>query len=213
MLFISIMKFPNKKYKNIESFFEDYFLNLNSSLSSINYSNLNKIIKLLNKIYTKEKNKLYVCGNGGSAALSDHFACDHQKILYESKKFKPFIISLVSNFSLGTAISNDVNYKSIFTEQLKQTAKKDDVLLVISASGNSKNVIDAIKWAKKNYLTTISFTGFDGGIVKKISKINLHIDSKNYGIIEANHQSLINIISQYLKMKAISNNQIKKIKF
>ncbi len=207
------MKFPNKKYKNIESFFEDYFLNLNSSLSSINYSNLNKIIKLLNKIYTKEKNKLYVCGNGGSAALSDHFACDHQKILYESKKFKPFIISLVSNFSLGTAISNDVNYKSIFTEQLKQTAKKDDVLLVISASGNSKNVIDAIKWAKKNYLTTISFTGFDGGIVKKISKINLHIDSKNYGIIEANHQSLINIISQYLKMKAISNNQIKKIKF
>ena len=207
------MKFPNKKYKNIESFFEDYFLNLNSSLSSINYSNLNKIIKLLNKIYTKEKNKLYVCGNGGSAALSDHFACDHQKILYESKKFKPFIISLVSNFSLGTAISNDVNYKSIFTEQLKQTAKKDDVLLVISASGNSKNVIDAIKWAKKNYLTTISFTGFDGGIVKKISKINLHIDSKNYGIIEANHQSLINIISQYLKMKAISNNQIKKIRF
>ena len=207
------MKFPNKKYKNIESFFEDYFLNLNSSLSSINYSNLNKIIKLLNKIYTKEKNKLYVCGNGGSAALSDHFACDHQKILYESKKFKPFIISLVSNFSLGTAISNDVNYKSIFTEQLKQTAKKDDVLLVISASGNSKNVIDAIKWAKKNYLTTISFTGFDGGIVKKISNINLHIDSKNYGIIEANHQSLINIISQYLKMKAISNNQIKKIKF
>lgn len=213
MLFISIMKFPNKKYKNIESFFEDYFLNLNSSLSSINYSNLNNIIKLLNKIYTKEKNKLYVCGNGGSAALSDHFACDHQKILYESKKFKPFIISLVSNFSLGTAISNDINYKSIFTEQLKQTAKKDDVLLVISASGNSKNVIDAIKWAKKNYLTTISFTGFDGGIVKKISKINLHIDSKNYGIIEANHQSLINIISQYLKMKAIGNNQIKKIKF
>lgn len=207
------MKFPNKKYKNIESFFEDYFLNLNSSLSSINYSNLNNIIKLLNKIYTKEKNKLYVCGNGGSAALSDHFACDHQKILYESKKFKPFIISLVSNFSLGTAISNDINYKSIFTEQLKQTAKKDDVLLVISASGNSKNVIDAIKWAKKNYLTTISFTGFDGGIVKKISKINLHIDSKNYGIIEANHQSLINIISQYLKMKVIGNNQIKKIKF
>ena len=101
----------------------------------------------------------------------------------------------------------------MITEQLKQTAKKDDVLLVISASGNSKNVIDAIKWAKKNYLTTISFTGFDGGIVKKISNINLHIDSKNYGIIEANHQSLINIISQYLKMKAISNNQIKKIKF
>ena len=207
------MKFPNKKYKNIETFFEDYFLNLNSSLSSINYSNLKKIIILLKKIYTEKKNKLYVCGNGGSAALSDHFACDHQKILYETKKFKPFIISLVSNFSLGTAISNDVDYESIFSEQLKQTAKKNDVLLAITASGNSKNIIEAIKWAKKNSLKTISFTGFDGGIVKKISEINLHIDSKNYGIVEANHQSLINIISQYLKMKVISNNQIKKIKF
>ena len=206
------MNFPNKKYIKIEAFFEDYFLNLNSSLSSINYKNLDKIINLLNKIYTEEKNKLFVCGNGGSAALSDHFACDHQKILFETKKFKPFIISLVSNFSLGTAISNDVNYKSIFTEQLKQIAKKNDVLLVISASGNSKNVIEAIKWAKKNYMITISFTGFDGGIVRKISDINLHINSKNYGIIEANHQSLINIISQYLKMRAISKNKINKIK-
>ena len=85
--------------------------------------------------------------------------------------------------------------------------------MVISASGNSKNVIEAIKWAKKNYMITISFTGFDGGIVRKISDINLHINSKNYGIIEANHQSLINIISQYLKMRAISKNKINKIKF
>ncbi|MDA9723978.1 SIS domain-containing protein [Candidatus Pelagibacter sp.] len=207
------MKFPNKKYINLESFYNDYFKNLNLSLSSINLSNLKKIIKILNEIYTNDKNKLIVCGNGGSAALSDHFACDHQKILYETKKFKPFVVSLVSNFSLGTAISNDVNYRSIFTEQLKQISKNKDVLLVISSSGNSENIVNALKWANKNKMITISFTGFDGGIAKKIAKINLHIESENYGIIEANHQSLINIISQYLKLRVLSNKQIKKIKF
>ena len=135
------------------------------------------------------------------------------KNLYESKKFKPFIVSLVSNGALGTAISNDVNYKSIFKEQLKQTTIQKDILITISASGKSDNIINAIKWANKNNLITISLTGFDGGLSKKLSKYNLHIDSKNYGIIEANHQSLINVISQYLKIDALSLKEIQKIKF
>lgn len=208
-----IMKFPNKKYKNVNKFFEDYFLNLNSSLSTINFSNLKQIILILKKVYSRKKNKVFVCGNGGSAALADHFACDHQKILYETNKFKPFIISLVSNAALGTAISNDINYKSIFKEQLKQIAASKDILITISASGKSDNIINAIKWANRNNLITISLTGFDGGLSKKLSKFNLHIDSKNYGIIEANHQSLMNIISQYLKLDALSLREIKKIKF
>ena len=207
------MKFPNKKYKNVQEFVEEYFLNLNSSLNTINFSDLKQIIIKLKKVYSTKKNKVFVCGNGGSAALADHFACDHQKILYETNKFKPFIISLVSNTALGTAISNDVNYKSIFKEQLKQTANSNDILITISASGKSDNIVNEIKWANKNKLITISLTGFDGGLSKKLSKFNLHIDSKNYGIIEANHQSLINIISQYLKVDALSLKEIKKIKF
>ena len=207
------MKFPIKKYKNIKFFFNDYFANVNRSLKTVSFIDLKKIIFILKDVYTNNLNKVYICGNGGSAALAEHFACDHQKILYESKKFKPFIISLVSNVSLGTAISNDINYKSIFTEQLKQTAKKNDVLITISSSGNSKNIIDAIKWANKNQLISISFTGFNGGIAKKISKYNLHIDSSNYGIVEANHQSLMNIISQYLKVDTLNLKEIKNIKF
>tara|TARA_A100001011_G_C13889497_1_gene666385 strand:+ start:53 stop:676 length:624 start_codon:yes stop_codon:yes gene_type:complete len=207
------MKFPNKKYKNVEKFFNDYFLNISSSLNTINFTELKQIILILKKIYRNNKNKVYVCGNGGSAALADHFACDHQKILYETKKFKPFIVSLVSNGALGTAISNDINYKSIFEEQLKQTANFNDVLITISASGNSDNIINAIRWANKNKLITISLTGFNGGLSRKLSKYNLHIDSKNYGVIEANHQSLINIISQYLKVDSLSLNEIQKVKF
>jgi len=207
------MKFPNKKYKKIENFFEDYFLNLNLSLKSINFHNLKKILLLLNKSYIKGKNKIFVCGNGGSAALANHFACDHQKILFETKNFKPFIISLVANNALGTAIANDISYSSIFSEQLNQMAKPNDILIVISSSGNSKNIIKAIKWANNNKMISISFTGFNGGVAKQISKYNLHISSNNYGIVEANHQSIINILSQYIKMNVLKENQIKKIKF
>ena len=206
-------KFPNQKYKNVKNFFIDYLSDLNSSFNSLDIDILKKIILLLKKSYSQKNKKIFICGNGGSAALSDHYACDHQKILFETKKLKPIIISLVANSALGTAISNDVNYKSIFSEQLKQMARDGDILIVISASGNSKNVIEAIKWANKNKITSISFTGFDGGIVKKISKYNLHIESNNYGVIEANHQSIINIISQYIKMDVLSLNQIRKIKF
>ena len=206
-------KFPNQKYKSVKNFFIDYLSDLNSSFNSLDIDILKKIILLLKKSYNQKNKKIFICGNGGSAALSDHYACDHQKILFETKKLKPIIISLVANSALGTAISNDVNYKSIFSEQLKQMARDGDILIVISASGNSQNVIEAIKWANKNKITSISFTGFDGGIVKKISKYNLHIESNNYGVIEANHQSIINIISQYIKMDVLSLNQIRKIKF
>ena len=207
------MKFPNKKYKNLNSYFNDYYIELNSSISSVNISILRKIILLLKKVYKTGNNKVFVCGNGGSAALAEHFACDHQKILFETKKFKPKVFSLVSNAAIGTAISNDVKYRSIFSEQLKYQSNKGDILIVISSSGKSKNIIEAIKWANKNNMTSISMTGFNGGIVKIISKYNLHISSKNYGIIEANHQSMMNIISQFLKVDALKENEIKKIKF
>ena len=87
------MKFPNKKYINVINFKNDYFKTLSSTFDSINGLNLKKIINLLEKNYKKRGIKILVCGNGGSAAISNHFACDHQKIIYETGKIKPFIIS------------------------------------------------------------------------------------------------------------------------
>lgn len=210
---MSNMKFPNKKYNNLKHYFDDYYNELNLSMSSVNINNLKKVINLLRKIYKSGKNKVFVCGNGGSAALAEHFACDHQKILFETKKFRPSVYSLVSNSAIGTAISNDVKYEAIFSEQLKYQSSKGDILIVISSSGKSKNIVEAVKWANKNKLISISMTGFDGGTVKRISRHNLHVSSKNYGIIEANHQSLMNIISQYLKMKELELRSIKKVNF
>lgn len=207
------MKFPNRKYHNIKDFSKDYYSSMIKSLQSINQENLSGIINLLNKIYKEKKNKILVCGNGGSAALADHFACDHQKILNETKVLKPFIISLASNSALMTAISNDNKFKDVFKDQVNQIAAKNDVLITISSSGNSENIVRALKLAKKKSMHTISLTGFNGGRSKKIADFNLHVQSENYGIIESLHHTIMNLISQYLKNKYFTLKEIKLKKF
>ena len=207
------MKFPSKKYHDLKSFFNDYNDSYSSAINSVNLSNLSKAINILKKAYKKGKNKVLICGNGGSAALANHFACDHQKILYESKYYNPFVLSLSSNSPLMTAISNDNKYENIFSNQINFQGKKNDILITISSSGNSENIVRAIKVAKKNKLKTISLTGFSGGRSKNISDINIHVKSYNYGIIETAHQSIMNLISQYLKNIALNKNKIKKTIF
>jgi D-sedoheptulose 7-phosphate isomerase len=203
------MKFPINKYNKLDYFSNDYFKTLSDLSKSIDLNNFNKIVKIIEKNYKSNRNKTFVCGNGGSAALANHYACDHQKILFETKKIKPKIISLCSNTPLITAIANDNTYAKIFKDQLKYSSNKDDILIVISSSGNSANVVEAINFANKKDLITISFTGFDGGLCKKISKYNINISCYNYGIVEATHHSIMNIISQFIKNKLLSKNIIK----
>lgn len=205
-------KFPNKKYKNFNNYFKDYFLDLDQALQKINIKQIDKITKFLEKNYKKKIN-IYVCGNGGSAAIANHFECDHKKILSETGKINPQIISLCANNSLITALANDISYDFIFKKQLEYLAKKKDILITISSSGNSENIIQAIKYAKKNGIKTISFTGFDGGRSKKISDYSLHVNSYNYGIVENLHHAFMNIISQFIRNNILTNSEIKKIKF
>jgi D-sedoheptulose 7-phosphate isomerase len=204
------MKFPTKKYYNLKEFTFDYYKSFQSSFELINTEDLKKIIHILEKSYKSSSSKILICGNGGSAAIANHFACDHQKILFSTKKLKPFFVSLNSNAPLMTAISNDNNYESIFSDQVMQIGNKKDILITISSSGNSKNVTKAIKIAKKLGLKTISFTGFSGGATKKLANYNIHIQSFNYGIVESLHHTLMNIISQFLKNKYFSEKKIKK---
>ena len=207
------MKFPNKKYHKVSDYRKDYYDFLKSAFDSIDDIKLNKAIKILDKAYKNPKIKIFVCGNGGSAALANHFACDHQKILNETNVLKPFLISLSSNTALMTAISNDNKYDCVFSDQIEQIGQKSDILITISSSGKSQNIINAIRVAKKKSITTISLTGFDGGISKKIADINLHVNSYNYGITESMHHTIMNLISQFLKNKYFSLKNIKKKNF
>ena len=106
-----------------------------------------------------------------------------------------------------------MSYSKIFSEQLRYNFLPGDILFVISASGNSPNIIEALKFANKNQISTISFTGFNGGKAKKISNINIHCKSFNYGIVEMMHHNYMNIIAQYLRQKVLSTPKVKKIFF
>ena len=193
------MSFPAKKPKNLNEFYKEYSQRLSEGLSSLDLNELQKAIDIIIKKIV-DGGILYVCGNGGSAAISNHFFCDYLKGSSTDTNITPKIISLSSNIEIITAISNDLSYEKIFSYQLEKIAKKDDVILSISASGDSENIVQAIKFGIENNLSTIAMTGFKRGRSGKLADINLHIEGDNYGIIEDCHQTLMHIISQYIRV-------------
>ena len=202
-------KFPKKTIKTSKSYAEDYLNTLAKVSKKINFNMINRLSDLLLDYYLSENN-VFVCGNGGSAAISNHFICDHLKSTSTNTNLLPKIISLSSSMELITAIANDIKYDEIFAFQLSRLGKKGDCLITISSSGNSKNIINAIKWAKKNKLKTISLNGFNGGKAKKLSDLSINVPSNNYGIIEDLHQSIMHILSQSLRMQNANRKSLSK---
>ena len=128
-------------------------------------------------------------------------------------EIRPRIVSLVSNIETITAIANDIAYHEIFAYQLSTLAEAGDVLITISSSGDSENIVRAVDWAKTNGCQVIAMTGFEGGRSSKKADINLHIDSDNYGVIEDTHQTLMHILAQFLRMKNMDPQMIIKTAF
>tara|TARA_Y100001970_G_scaffold82006_1_gene103838 strand:- start:196 stop:771 length:576 start_codon:yes stop_codon:yes gene_type:complete len=183
--------------KKFQKFLEEYLFTLLNSIMSSNISALEKASTQILET-TKKKRTIYVCGNGGSAAISNHYVCDYLKFLRQHTKLKPKVISLSSNLETITAISNDFNYDQVFKYQAESLFEKNDLLIIISSSGNSKNIKEVIKFAKKKSVKIIGFSGFDGGFLKKNSDISVHINANNYGISEDSHHILMHVILQYL---------------
>ena len=205
-------KFPLKKITKSKDFYFEYINQKNNLLHKIDFNELDKIINLLKKCFRNNK-ILYTCGNGGSSSLADHFTCDFIKQTNNQTNLKIKSISLTSNFSLISAIANDISYDKIFSFQIEKLCKKDDVLFLFSVSGNSPNLIEAIKTAKKIGLKTVSFTGFNGGKLSKISNYNINFPIANFGIAEDCHISIMHYLSQYLRNINLKNKSFKKIYF
>ena len=142
-------------------------------------------------------NRIYAIGNGGSASTASHFVNDMGKgaSLGREKRFK--VIPLTDNVEWMTALSNDLSYEDVYVEQLMNFAEKDDVLLAISGSGNSENVIRAVRYAHETGCHTIGFTGYDGGKLKGLVERCIVIDSDHMGRIEDMHVILQHIICYY----------------
>ena len=143
-------------------------------------------------------NKFMFCGNGGSAADSQHLAAEFTGRFL--KKVQPLpAIALTTDTSIITAVSNDYDYKKIFTRQLQALAQKDDIVIAISTSGNSKNIIELLKLAKRKKIKTISFLGNKGGKSKSLSSISLIVPSNSTARIQEVHILLGHIICERLE--------------
>ena len=179
----------------MKKFTEEYINNLTSLLKKIDYQNIEDIIEVLDNT----RGTIYIIGNGGSAATASHMVNDLGVGLKRRNIRTLHVESLSDNSSVCTALANDIGYKNIFYMQLKDRIKKGDVLIAISCSGNSKNIIKAVKYAKKEDAKIIGLTGFDGGKLKQLSDVNFHVATKKgtYGIVEDMHSVVNHIIYSY----------------
>ncbi|MDC1483285.1 SIS domain-containing protein, partial [Pelagibacteraceae bacterium] len=168
-----------------------------------------KLQKIENIIFNKikENKKIFICGNGGSASVANHFLCDFNKgIKLSSKnKLKPKIISLSSNIEAILAISNDISFNKIFSFQLDNYHTRGDIVILLSCSGSSPNIIETLKYCKKKEIFTISLTGFAKKNNQKKANINLNLDIENYGVSEDFFQIIMHMLSQSIRLKFIKN--------
>lgn len=206
------MTFPDQKFLNASAFTKAYFNQLSQAAASLDETRMDMATELLATAYENRKT-VFACGNGGSAAISNHLHCDHLKGVQTDTKLKPKVISLSSTIETITAIANDISYDDVFLYQLRTQAEAGDVLITVSSSGNSENIVKAAQWAKENGMVVISMTGFDGGRSAEIADVNLHVSSDNYGVIEDVHQSLMHILAQYVRMIHMDDELIEERKF
>jgi D-sedoheptulose 7-phosphate isomerase len=150
-----------------------------------NIKNLIQIIKIIKSKFSKG-GKIYFAGNGGSASDSSHLSCELVSKLTINRNAIP-AISLVDNACLITAISNDYNFKEVFKRQLEANLKKDDIFFAISTSGKSKNIIEALKYCKKQKITSILLTGNLCGKAKFLSNYSIHVPSDRTQTIQEIH--------------------------
>ncbi len=185
----------------IKEFASKYASDIKDAINGLALEKLEEIVNAISKAY-EDSNQIFIMGNGGSGATASHFACDINKGVgggFE-KRFK--VICLNDNIPTLLAYANDNSYDDIFVEQLKNFLKSDDVVIGISGSGNSKNVIKAVEYANERNAVSIAFTGFGGvGELAKIAKISLVVPVNDMQKVEDTHLIITHIIMQILDRK------------
>ena len=179
-----------------------YLASLQSCIDKLDRAEIESFMKVLLSARDNGK-QIFIMGNGGSASTASHFCCDFNKGMsyQQDKKFK--MICLNDNVATMLAYANDVSYENVFVEQLKNFLQNGDVVVGISGSGNSKNVLRAIEYANMNGAITVGLTGYDGGILKQIVKYSVNANVNDMQISEDIHMMLCHLIynnvSQMLK--------------
>lgn len=175
-----------------------YLESVQATISALPQDDIRRIVEILRKART-EKRRVYIFGNGGSAATASHFACDLNKGANSAGKPRLRAIALTDSLPLMTAWANDSAYADIFREQLENHLEPGDIVIGISGSGNSMNVVNGLQTAKSKGATTVALTGFDGGKVKDIAHYCVVVPSNSMEQIEDIHLVLEHLITTCLR--------------
>jgi D-sedoheptulose 7-phosphate isomerase len=178
----------------------EYFRHLSSTIQRLPFGTVERIGEALLDAYERDRT-IYTFGNGGSASLASHFACDLGKgtVSGTGKRFR--VISLTDNVPLMTAWANDSHYEDIFAEQLRNLVCEGDVAFAISGSGNSPNVLKALAVARDSGAITVGLTGYKGGKLKVLCDLCLVVPSENMQIIEDMHLCLAHALFTVIRRK------------
>ena len=187
-----------------KEFSDEYLQYLTTLIAQLDRSAISRFADLL--LESREnKSTTFFLGNGGSASTASHFVND---VSLGSRQFeKPFrAISLCDNQAVITAIANDDGYENIFLQQLQTLATAGDTIVCISASGNSKNLIKAIEYARENNIYVVGLTAFDGGYLKDNCDLNIHVPTKigEYGPAEDLHMVICGLVGSYFRAKFLN---------
>jgi D-sedoheptulose 7-phosphate isomerase len=179
---------------------DDYVGRLQGALDALDRAHLTRLGQTLLRAYQRDK-QVFVIGNGGSSSTASHMAADLAKntIGPNMKRFK--IATLSENAAIVTALANDLGYENVFYEQLVNVIRAGDVLIVVSASGNSPNVLKAIRYAQRESAEVVGLLGFDGGEAARLADIPIVVRSHDYGIVEDVHLVINHMLVEYFQQQ------------
>ena len=188
-------------------FIQDYISTLQLTMDQLPRQVISEVIDLLQQARRKGS-QIFILGNGGSASTASHFTCDLAKNTRHEGLPHFRVIGLTDNMAMFSALANDEGYENVFSEQLASLVRPGDIVIAISASGNSKNVINAVEAAHRYEATVIGFTGFDGGRLRQLADINIHVNSNIIEHVEDIHLMLEHLIVKTIKEQARSSGKV-----
>jgi D-sedoheptulose 7-phosphate isomerase len=184
--------------QQMETHVDEYLDRLQLALAALSREKMDALGEMLFRAYRNNK-QVFVLGNGGSSSTASHMAADLAKntIGPNMKRFR--IVSLNDNAAIMTALANDLGYENVFSEQLTNLVQAGDVLVVVSASGNSPNVLNAMRYARSRSAAVVGLLGFDGGAAAELADLALVVPSDHYGVVEDAHLIINHILVDYFR--------------
>lgn len=193
-------RFGLEKFEDFKSHYENYMNEIGIACSAVDNA---KLLSAYNMIESRLGQPLFVFGNGGSAAIASHFCADYNKNIHTDTDIVCRAICLTDNVPTLTAVSNDSHYVYAFSQQLQIYSPENGLVLAVSSSGNSPNIVNGLAAANKMKIPSIALVGFNGGSVKEnnLADTIIHVPSNNYGIVEDVHMMILHCIIQRIRKK------------